>query len=303
VSIHRRPLHALAFFVATMAGALAARADPTEECIAANEKAIELRKAGKLLDARAETAKCALDACGADIRRVCAQRAEDINAVLPSVVFDVKDDQGSDIAGVRVMKDGRALENATISAVPLDPGEHRFVVEAPGRPPIERTIILREGERLRRERVLVTSGKPPDVVTPAPAAPSTPAPRPPAADDRSSGSTMRIVGLGVAGVGVVGLVVGSVFGISAAGKWSDAKTQCTSGGRVGCDANDPAQETRRSAESAATLSTVFLVTGGVLVVGGAVLYFTAPNGSTTASVRLSPVMGPRSAGLGLSGSF
>ena len=93
----------------------------------------------------------------------------------------------------------------------------------------------------------------------------------------SHGSAQRIGAVAVAGVGVVGVAIGSVFGAGAISKNSDAnKGHCT-----GNTCDSTGVSLRQDAVHAGNLSTVAFVVGGVALAGGAVLWFTAP--STTAS--------------------
>ena len=51
--------------------------------------------------------------------------------------------------------DGRPVEGQQGTAIAADPGEHTFVFAATGQPPIERKFILREGDRDRREPIVI----------------------------------------------------------------------------------------------------------------------------------------------------
>jgi hypothetical protein len=55
--------------------------------------------------------------------------------------------------------------------------------------------------------------------------------------------------------------------------------------------------------SAATVSTVAFIAGGVLVAAGAVLWFTAPKARPQMGLRITPSVGANGAGLTLAGSF
>jgi hypothetical protein len=60
-----------------------------------------------------------------------------------------------DAASFPLLLDGRVLPEAVIEMpFPVDPGEHRAVIEAPGRAPLEERIVASEGERVdvRRSR-------------------------------------------------------------------------------------------------------------------------------------------------------
>src|ERR1700679_705690 len=73
--------------------------DPIAQCIAASDRGLDLRKQGKLIEARRVLLSCAATACGPDISSVCQKRLADINATLPSIVFSPKDGAGNDVTG------------------------------------------------------------------------------------------------------------------------------------------------------------------------------------------------------------
>lgn len=76
-----------------------------------------------------------------------------------------------------------------------------------------------------------------------------------------------------AGVGVVGLAVGTFTGLHALSQRSEAESKCESyPSRCSADASAANDEAKKFA----TLSTVSLIAGGVLVVGGIVLVLIAP---------------------------
>jgi hypothetical protein len=115
-------------------------------------------------------------------------------------------------------------------------------------------------------------------------------------------SGMQIAGLAVAGVGAVGVIVGSVFGLMAIGANDESlepqncrtETFCTEEGI----------ELREDAESHATVSSVGFVAGGLLLAGGLVIYLVAPSGGADrATLRLAPRVGAYEQGLSLQGSF
>ena len=100
------------------------------------------------------------------------------------------------------------------------------------------------------------------------------------------GSTQRILAGVVGGVGVVGVVVGSVFGLKASSDWDEAKSDCNpypKCGPSGAQAGDDAQ-------SAATISTIAFIVGGAGIAGGLILWFTAPDADSSAetAVGLAP---------------
>ncbi|HWL89455.1 MAG TPA: hypothetical protein VNO21_26810, partial [Polyangiaceae bacterium] len=102
----------------------------------------------------------------------------------------------------------------------------------------------------------------------------------------------RWVGIGLVGLGAAGVAAGSIFGLKASSKWSDAKGQC--------DSNVCTQDgvsLASDARSAGNISTVAFIAGAVALVTGAVLIITAP------SKRSSPKSSKSREPWGLQGSF
>jgi hypothetical protein len=151
-----------------------AQADPTKDaCIDADTKSQSLRREGKLASARQQLRVCVAAACPALVRDDCAQRLDEIEHVQPTIVFRVQDARAHDVMAVRVSLDGQAwLDHVDGSAIPVDPGPHRFRFEVVGEPPIDQLFVLREGEKARIERVVVGGGA--GAVPPAGAAPEPP---------------------------------------------------------------------------------------------------------------------------------
>ena len=188
-------------------------------CIAANDAAQDLRRAGKLHDAREKLALCVSTSCPGLVREDCAQRLAEVDAATPSVVFDVRDAHGLVVTDVRVQLDGQPFaDHVDATARPVDPGSHRFSVDTADGAHAEQTIVLHEKEK----------NAPVSIVLLAPAgaavAPSTVS---------SEWTTQKMIGVGLGGVGVVGLVVGSIFGAMALSDASTLKSQ------AGCPSSCP----------------------------------------------------------------
>ena len=209
---------------------------------------------------------------------------------MPSIVFEVKDASGNDVPAVTLTMDGQPLAaKITGAAVAVDPGEHHFVFQVAGSPPIEKVVVIREAEKDRRERVVLGAAS-------TTASESTA--RTPASDAPSDGSTQRTIGLVVGGAGVVGLVIGGVFGLVSKSTYNNAfQNECGSNPN-GCSTQG-AQD-GQTAHSQATVSTVGFVAGAALLGGGAVLYFTAPKGN---SVAVAPTVGASGGGLSVIGAW
>jgi hypothetical protein len=127
-----------------------------DQCVDANTKAQSLRRSSKLVATRAQLAICADPHCPAVVRDDCTQRLDDLERVQPTIVFDAKDGAGNDLSEVRVSMDGKPLVGRLDgTAVAVDPGPHAFTFEVSGQPSVTKGFVLKEGEKLRRERVVI----------------------------------------------------------------------------------------------------------------------------------------------------
>lgn len=257
-------------------------AEPTkQECVAANDAAQDLRRAGWLRESREKLALCVSTSCPGPVREDCAQRISEVDAAMPSLVFEVKNGNGSDLSAVHVTMDGRpTTDTLDGSALPVDPGEHRFAFED-GSARVERTIIVREGDKNRHVRVTLGA---------AVAAPGE------TTQTMTSSSPMpAIVSFGIGGTG---LVVGTVFAIEGATAKSQANSACgPAGNQCPGDAS--------SRNGAITTDTVVAVAGFGVAAAGAVLgALLLPHNSPSepkVGRRVFPVLGLGYAGVG--GSF
>ncbi len=180
-------------------------------------------------------------------------------------------------------------------AVPVDPGPHTIEATAPGKSAWSQTVDAKEGAAGPVE-VQVPALQ--DAPAAAPPSGATPDGATPPAQGSSNGNTQRILAVVAAGVGVVGVGVGTAFGLSAKSKLDDSNSGHCHDGNL-CDA--AGVQLRSDAKSNALGSTIAFVVGGVGLAGGAVLWFTAPKSGP--SVGLSPVVTERYAGLRLGGAF
>jgi hypothetical protein len=297
--------------VALLVPAASAIADvPKAECIQANTAAQDARRDGKFSAAREQLRQCADPACPAMVRDDCTRRLDELEKAQPTIAFEVKDASGADVTAVSVMVDGKPLADSLEGKpLPVDPGKHVFAFTAAGQSPFERTYVLTEGEKGRRERIVLEPQ--PSPATPAqtespPAASAPPAsPEPTTASSPGHGmSTQQLLALGVGGVGVVGLGLGGVFAVLSESAWNQAKTDC-GGSTSQCRDVPSGQSDRSSALTEATVSTVGFIAGGALLATGAVLLFTGAKHGADSSARLivTPSVAPGQAGIALAGGF
>jgi hypothetical protein len=273
---------------------LAQAADTTkQECVDANDAAQDLRQSGKLRQAREKLAICGSASCPSVVRDDCTQRLAELDSAMPQIVFSARDASGNDLVDVKVTIDGAPLvDRLDGSSVKVDPGPHVFVFTWERHPAVTKRLVLAEHDHARREVVVFGSAATVESASPGAA--------PAAAGSSGSGIDRKTIAFAVGGVGVAGLVVGSIFGAVASSKWSAAKSDCG----AGCGPTAPAQGEKSTASSDATTSTVAFVVGGALAAGGVVLYLTAPSGSSPGTgMQLAPSIGAGSGGLLVRGSF
>jgi hypothetical protein len=266
-------------------------------CIAANESAGPLRKAGKLRDARARLRSCSSADCPGSVRKDCLSGAMQADLDVPTITFSVQDSSGSDLSAVKVALDGQSLaERLDGKALDVDPGEHVFRFEAVGEPVVEKKLGIIEGQKNRIERVQLGEPKPVAPVAilavPPPAARAT--------------NPRRTLGLAVGGTGLVLLAGGAVAGLIATAEWSAAKTACGPAFPVSCINPATAGSDHSATLAASTVADIALGLGGVAVVTGVALVLLPPpegeKGAASARLTLAPEVGP-SSGLLLRGSF
>jgi hypothetical protein len=251
-----------------LADGVAQAADPTTaDCLSASEVSFKLGKEHKLRAKRHELLVCAAPSCPADIRKDCIGRVDVVNAQIPTIIFQVKDRSGGDLTAVKVAMDGEVLaDRLEGTALSIDPGEHAFTFETAGQAPVTKKLVILEAQKERRE--VITLGTQ-TAETPVTATP------PEAKENRGLGA-QKIVSIVAGGVGVVGLGLGTAFGIMAMSSKSDAQNVCPNH----CTTAD-GLSSWSDAASAGNISTVGFIIGGVGIAGAAVLWFTAPKSSTT----------------------
>jgi hypothetical protein len=221
---------ALVSLVLLVAGETSARAadeKDKEACIRAVEHAQNARIDGKLREAREGFVTCARPVCPEAIRQDCTRWVTDVDASLPSVVFQAVWVDGHDATGMRVLVDGKLLADTEPGrAVVLDPGEHTFRFEVAGAAPVEARNVIREGEKNRVVRVTFTPLTPPpspaptgDAVAPPSGSSSTSVPAPanlwqpvPAPEQRPRAAGRGPIPLAAYILGGVGLASFAGFG-------------------------------------------------------------------------------------------
>ncbi|WP_437604889.1 hypothetical protein WMF20_27230 [Sorangium sp. So ce834] len=209
----------------------------------------------------------------------------------------VVSDEARGTPGLEVRRDDAVLVEAQWGiAVPVDPGPHKVSATATGAKRWETTVTIeREGqtvtvtipplERAARTPTQAASDPPAasplagTVLLPSTASPPSPEPRAtaPGKPAGDPGSPLRTAGLVTGGVGLVGLAVGAGFGMTALSKNREGTGHCdvSNGGASKACAPEGGALLDES-KTAATLSTVSFIAGGVALATGAALVLLAP---------------------------
>jgi hypothetical protein len=212
------------------------------------------------------------------------------------------------LPGLLVTRDGKPVgQGVWGTGVPLDPGEHVVEATAPGKQLWKTTVKIGaqpEAQTVQVPALEDEAATPPAGVAPPEATPQ--AAEPAAADSGAStgGAPLRTVGLVVGGAGIVGLGVGTFFGLHAKSLNDQSKQDghCTPSNE--CDAIGGAN--RDDAKSAANVATVALIAGGVLTATGVTLFLVGGPKNKEASaarVEATPLLGWNEAAMVVRGRF
>ncbi|AUX35411.1 MULTISPECIES: hypothetical protein [Sorangium] len=255
-----------------------------------------------------EAADMASRAGQADREAKATRRAADLEARLERLAVAVS----APADGLVVRRNGAVLDAGAWGApLPVDPGKHRIEATAPGKKPFSVEAQTAGPGKL------VTVAIPPLEDDPAALGASAAAPPqpggPPAAGrsgaagagaggDDGGASTRRTLAFVAGGVGVAGVVTGSIFGLIAGARWNRAQDEhCRT--ETLCD--DRGVSLVDDAKRAATLSNIGFVVGGVGLAAGVALFVTSLGDAQPAAARIvvTPAVGANGGGLGIHGRF
>lgn len=241
-----------------------------------------------------EVAQLATRSGDAAREQIASERARSLEPKLSYLTVSIP--PANDVPGLIVKRDGRDIDRSKLGAAePADPGTVSFEVSAPDKKTVTAQVVLTPGQRARFD---VPSLEP--AVAPAPHPEPVAEPVTPRSEERLE--WQKPTGLVLGGVGIAGLAVGTIFGLSAQSTYNGAfdDGRCDRATKQ-CDASG--QQAVEDARSLATVSTVLVAAGAAFAVGGAVLYFTAPSSSSRRALRIAPTTWAGGGGLVGSGSF
>jgi hypothetical protein len=207
----------------------------------------------------------------------------------------------TDVPGLVIKRGADVVERGALSAaVAVDPGALAFEISAPGRVTKTLDVAIAPGQS-------VTFDVP--ALDPVPVAPAPPAgtetPASPAAPEGSATAPtwLRPAGIAVGGVGVAGVVVGTVLALTAKSSYGSAfDSGACQHGTLMCSTDG--QHQTDSARSQANVGGVLIGVGAALVVGGGVMIYEGVLAAKrAAAIRVVPDVTQRSASLSVGGSF
>jgi hypothetical protein len=203
----------------------------------------------------------------AEREQAAHERARELEPRLGRLKLDV--DPAASAAGVSVEIDGAPVAKTSFgTAIPVDPGEHAVDARAPGKRPFSSRV--RFGSEGGTQTVAI--GALADLAV----APPPPRPAPPFF------TPLRVAGLAIGGVGLVGLGAGAGLTARALAKKSESALDCTGNlcGQAGFDA-------RNAARAAGNGATAAWVVGGVLAGAGLTLFLVRRPSPPAAAIELS----------------
>jgi hypothetical protein len=205
----------------------------------------------------------------AERQKAAGERAQALEGTVPRIELTTTDALKVDEYIIKC--DGNVLGAADVATkIPLDAGKHVLSFSAPGRvsQSLSFTLVAHEAKAFPIPELAL------------PTAIST--------EPTSSGRTQKTIAVVAGGVGLAGLLIGTVAGILSAHEHS-VYTGCHCAGAVGDS---------QTAYTEGTVSTVGFIGGGVGVAAGLALWFTSPKGNAASKtgIELSPRVGPSSSG-------
>ncbi len=299
----RFDLGSLVFAGLVASATYASSAGAEERCDDVYVSVQKLRRDGRFVDARRPLETC-LSVCTDDtpaskhaITRCQEWRKEDATRT-PTLLISAKDGAENDLATVQVTIDGQVVASSlTGQPISLNVGPHTVVLVGNGAKET-RNIVAADSER---KTLAVVLGQLPVIAAPLPSSAAHEPARAPQADAGGGGtSSLRIVGYVSGGLGLVGIGIGTYFGLRALAWDKDAS----------CDAMNFCEKpaARVAAQESVTGAIGGFVAGGALLVGGLLMVVAAPSSSGKASavravpVRVAPLLGGTT-GLSLSGGW
>lgn len=237
------------------------------------------------------------------------RRAEQLEAHLSNLVVQVGPSTKA-LEGLVVRRDGETLDTGAFNTpVPVDPGPHTIIAEAPGHKPFKTEVSIGKGGKRfvvvpTLEALPAPAAEPSTSVTEAPVAPSgaattvietrPAAPAPVVTTSTWTGTRIAAVTIGVLGAAALG--GGIYYGTHANDLEDKANAICPDtvcGDPMGLALNDDAQESARNAN-------ILLIGGGAALATATVMWII---GGPDEHAVITPTVGASGVGAAFAGSF
>ncbi len=227
--------------------------------------------------------------------RIGRERAAALAPKLSSLIVDVPGATHPD--GLEVRRDGTVVGSAEwCVAIPADAGTHTIEASAPGRKPWSQTVVVADGATTARVTVADLTPLPVKQeelpTASAPVEPSSPLPVD-VPSESAHASGLKVAAVVVGGLGVVGVGLGTAFGLISRGDHDDAANACPPPGPC---ANASGADLWRNAYHFGNASTVAFVIGGVGLAAGTVMWVVAVKTTKHKDASAELVVGPGSVG-------
>jgi len=253
------------------------------------------REAASRANARGETER----------ERIATRRAGVLEPLLAKLTIVVEGN--ADLPGLVVTRDARPVGRELWGmAAPIDAGVHSFDVTAPGKIPWHGSLTLADGEA-RMVKIPALLDAPPASVRQTASAPSAsglqaPPQLPPSPDTPAHPSDARRTASYVLGaLGVIGLGLGTGYGLAARSKNETADAHCARPGGL-CDPTGVAAG--HDVNRLATTSNVAFGVGAAFSVAAFVLLVTAPKrAAASAKWRIDTIASKQGGQISLAGSL
>jgi hypothetical protein len=208
-----------------------------------------------------------------------AKARERAAAIAPKVSY-LTIEVASEVPGLEVKRAGKVLGKGVWGArMPVDPGEYEVVAAAPGYVSYSAKFTVKPGGSDDKLTIPALAAAPPDTTTTTGGTDTTTTTTGTAttSDAPSGGSSRKMIGLIVGGTGIVLMGVGGILALGAKSKYDGADCAGSICSQSGADARD-------SARSTGTVATILFGVGAAALIGGGVLWLTAPSSSSSASL-------------------
>lgn len=268
-------------------------------------------KVGKLASAWVEFSNAADSDRSAGNQRRLAYSVQEMNKLAPQLAhITISPPPGASIPGLVVKLDGAKISDAALGTpAPVDPGVHTIVASAPGRQAWSKQVKIEKNGEQKTVAIPALAASATPTTQPAPSASAAtpkPAPSPGPASPAPEPSTngRRIAAYVTGGVGVVGIALGSYFGLKAFSDWKTRNNNCPGG-----HCNQAAVDAHDSAHTAAIVSDVGFGVGVAALGAATYLWLTSsPHSSEkppgdTARWRIEPVVGAKGGALSVGRTF